>query len=116
MLILFDHCTPRNLRRHLSGHVIHTADELGWSTLRNGLLIARAESAGYELLITADQDIAYQQNLADRTIPLLVLTSNRWPLIRLHIQTIIDAIDSIGTGGYAVVEIRPITPEKGPGE
>lgn len=76
MRILFDHCTPAPLRRRLPGHTVDTAYELGWSTLLNGALLDLAEQRGYEILITTDQGIRHQQNLASRKIGLVLLLSN----------------------------------------
>lgn len=112
MLILFDHSTPRSLRRFITGHTIHVAEQLGWHRLANGLLIARAEEAGYELLISADQTIQYQQNLAVRKIAILVLMKNDWSLIRPHVEDINAAIDRIQPGDYVEIEISmPPLPE-----
>ena len=63
MLILFDHGTPKGLARALSGHTVHTAQAKGWDTLSNGALLTAAEEAGFELLVTTDRRIRYQQNL-----------------------------------------------------
>ncbi len=75
MKIFFDQGTPVPLRRHLPGHVIDTAYERGWAALSNGNLIAVAEQNGYELLITTDQNLRYQQNFAGRQLAILVLLS-----------------------------------------
>ena len=55
MKILFDHCTPRPLRRFLTSHNVTTADQHGWSTLRNGDLLNAAERNGIDIFITTDQ-------------------------------------------------------------
>ncbi|HSU66349.1 MAG TPA: hypothetical protein VLJ39_05740, partial [Tepidisphaeraceae bacterium] len=60
MKILFDQGTPAPLRRYLPGHHCSTAHEVGWSNLSNGDLLREAESGGFELLITTDQNIRYQ--------------------------------------------------------
>jgi hypothetical protein len=83
VLILFDHGTPKGLSRPLSGHTVHTAQSRGWDTLNNGALLNAAEEAGFELLLTTDRRIRFQQNLTTRRIALLVLTgSTRWSLVR----------------------------------
>ena len=82
MRILFDQGTPVPLRRSLNGHIVATAYELGWSTVTNGDLIRLAEQEGYELLITTDTNLRYQQNLRSRSIAILVLTTTSWPRIR----------------------------------
>jgi hypothetical protein len=60
---LFDQGTPAPLRQYLAEHTVSTVHELSWSTLTNGKLLASAERAGYELFISTDQDLRYQQNL-----------------------------------------------------
>ncbi|NJN16601.1 MAG: hypothetical protein HC822_10160 [Oscillochloris sp.] len=79
MKILFDQGTPVPLRRHLQAHTVTTAYEQGWASLMNGQLLAEAELAGIDLLITTDQNLRYQQNLHDRRIAILVLGSTSWP-------------------------------------
>jgi len=82
MRILFDQGTPVPLRRCLSGHVVATTYELGWSTVANGDLIRLAEQEGYELLITTDTNLRYQQNLKKRNLAILELSTTSWPRIR----------------------------------
>ena len=77
MLILFDHGTPKGLIRALAGHTVHTAQAKGWDTLSNGALLKVAEDAGFEVLVTTDRRIRYQQNLAVRPIALVVLKEAR---------------------------------------
>ncbi|MGK7888313.1 MAG: hypothetical protein AB4042_03200 [Leptolyngbyaceae cyanobacterium] len=72
MKILFDQGTPAPLRYYLPGHMIDTAYERGWSELSNGNLIARAEQEGYEVLITTDRNLKYEQDLTNRRIAILV--------------------------------------------
>jgi predicted nuclease of predicted toxin-antitoxin system len=64
MKLLFDQGTPVPLRKYLTGHSVATAYELGWSDYQNGELLALAEDNGFEALITTDQNLRYQQNLA----------------------------------------------------
>jgi hypothetical protein len=78
MRILFDQGTPVPLRDHLPGHITETAFELGWSTFENGALLAAAEDS-FDLLITTDQKLRYQQNLAGRKLGILVLMTTSWP-------------------------------------
>jgi hypothetical protein len=100
MLILFDQGTPAPLRHGLTGHVITTAYERGWSNLDNGELLAAAEGASFEVLVTTDQNLLYQQNLTGRRISIVVLPTTRWPIIRQHVQEIAAAINSIKPGQF----------------
>ena len=105
MRILFDQGTPVPLRRSLNRHVVSTAYELGWSTVTNGDLIRLAEQEGFELLITTDTNLRYQQNLSGRTMAILVLTTTSWPRIRAVVAEIQGAIDSIVSGAYTELPI-----------
>lgn len=105
MKILFDQGTPAPLRQHLLGHQVDTAYEQGWSTLTNGNLLRAAEQAGYQLLITTDQNLRYQQKLTDRQITILVLRSTSWPRIRLHVDEIRTVVSEMQTGDYREILI-----------
>ena len=105
MKILFDQGTPVPLRQHLVGHAVDTAFERGWSDLQNGELLDRAEVEGYQLLITTDQNLPYQQNLAGRRLAVLVLMSTSWPRLQRRIADIRAAIDGLGPGEVKEVAI-----------
>lgn len=103
MKIVFDQGTPAPLRRHLTGHSVATLAELGWSTLKNGELLAAAESAGFNLLVSTDQSLKHQQNLGGRSLAILVLLTTNWPRIQRNVHLVVDAVNAIGPGGYAEV-------------
>ena len=105
MRILFDHGTPFPLRGTLTGHSITRTQDLGWDRLSNGELLTAAEQAGFALLLTTDKNIRYQQNLAGRTIAILVLGTSQWPVLRLHVQRIADAVNAVTPGSYTEVVI-----------
>ena len=105
MKILFDNCTPNPIARSLSGHEVTFARQIGWHELKNGELIQRAEDAGFELILSTDRNIRYQQNLAGRKIAILVFGQQNWNLLRPHIQFVVDAVNAAIPGGYAEVDI-----------
>lgn len=105
MRVLFDQGTPAPLRRALRGHAVETAFERGWSTLVNGELLAAAEAAGFEVLVTTDMNLRYQQNLSSRRIAIVVLTSTSWPRIRAVSAAVAEAVDAGATVPYAEVVI-----------
>lgn len=105
MKILFDQGTPVPLRRHLPGHSVRTAYECGWSHLKNGALLDEAEQAGYEVLITTDRNLKYQQNLTGRQLAIVVLLSTSWPRIQLRIAEIQAAVTGIAPGDYLEIAI-----------
>ena len=100
MRLLFDHGAPVPLRNHLPHHAVETAYERGWHDLKNGELLARAEAEGFDALVTTDQNIRYQQNLAGRRIGVLVLMTTSWPRIRGDVTRVAHAIDDLHAGGY----------------
>jgi hypothetical protein len=106
MLILFDHGTPRGLIAALTGHNVITAQERGWDASDNGALLAAAEAAGFDLIVTTDRRIRYQQNLAGRRIGLVVLTgTTKWSRVRQHFQRIVAAVEAASAGSYVEIEI-----------
>jgi hypothetical protein len=105
MRILFDQATPLPIRQYLEGHWVRTAAQQGWDTLRNGDLLTAAEEAGFDVLLTTDKNMRYQQNLDHRKIAIIVLGQQQWPKLRLHIQRVIEAIQAAMPGSYVEVEI-----------
>lgn len=105
MRILLDQGTPAPLRRHLRHHIVDTAFERGWSGLRNGELLDRAESDGYELLITTDQNLRHQQNLSRKQLAIIVLLAASWPRIQRRVDEIQAAVDRVGPGVYVEITV-----------
>jgi hypothetical protein len=105
MRIVFDQATPVPIRSYLAGHTVRTAAEQGWDKLRNGDLLMVAEEAGFDLLLTTDKNIRYQQNLAGRRIAIVVLGLQQWPQLRPHVQRVVEAVNSAGPGSYVEVDL-----------
>jgi hypothetical protein len=105
MLILFDQGTPVGIRSALHGHVVRTAREQGWSALSNGDLLRAAEDAGFEVLLTTDKNLVYQQNLGTRKIGIVVLGKSRWSLIEPALQSVSEAVNAAKPASYTLVEI-----------
>jgi hypothetical protein len=103
--VLFDQGTPAPLRHHLSNHEISTAYELGWGNLMNGDLLQQAEAQGFEVLVTTDQNLQYQQNLASRKITVIVLSTTSWPRIQKVLPRVVDAINNVQANAYVEVLI-----------
>ncbi len=109
MRLLFDHNVPAPLRRLMPRCDISFADECGWSELTNGDLLAAAEAAGFDALLTADRNLRHQQNLSGRHIGLVVLSTNHWPTLRDNAPQVLAAVEGAGGGQYVEVELpRPI--------
>lgn len=105
MLILLDNNAPRGLVLALAGHTVTEARERGWASLKNGELLSVAEQAGFDVLVTADQNIRYQQNLRGRKIAIVVLTQLRWGLVRGRLTEIAAAVNAASPGSFIEVEI-----------
>lgn len=111
MKILFDHGTPRSIAHSLPGHEVIRAAQMGWESIGNGELILRAEAAGFDLLLSTDQNIRYQQDLRNRQIAIVVLSDQQWPNVRIHLEKIAFAINAATPGCYVEVDI-PLPPKK----
>jgi hypothetical protein len=117
MRVLFDQATPLPIRPYLLGHEIRTAVQEGWQTLKNGDLLAAAETAGFDLLLTTDKNIRYQQDLSERKIAIVVLGQQQWPRLRPHVRLVVEAVNLARPGSYREVEVpaepRPPRRERG---
>lgn len=105
MRILFDQGGPRGLAVSLRNHDVTEARALNWERVSNGALLTLAEDAGFNLLLTTDKNVRYQQNLADRKISIVVLGQSPWWLVRRHLDAIVAAVDAATPGSYAEVDI-----------
>jgi predicted nuclease of predicted toxin-antitoxin system len=103
--VLFDKNVPYGARHFLSNHQVETVDDHGWSRISNGELLKTAEAAGFQVVVTADQNIVYQQILVGRKIALVVLGSNIWPVVRNHETAITERVDAALPGSYAFIEM-----------
>jgi predicted nuclease of predicted toxin-antitoxin system len=106
MLVLFDNGTPRTLARYLiDHHAVTEARARGWEELDNGELLTVAEAAGFEVLVTTDKNLSYQQNLAGRKIAVVVLGKGRWSVVKPHVAQIVATVNAATPGSLAEVEI-----------
>jgi hypothetical protein len=106
VLVLFDNGTPRTLARYLiDRHLVTEARARGWGELGNGELLNQAEAAGFEVLVTTDKNLGYQQNLTTRKIAIVVLGKGRWTLIQPHVAEVVAAVNAAAPGSFAEVEI-----------
>jgi hypothetical protein len=105
MRILFDQGTPVPLGALLKKHSVTTVYELGWSQLQNGEPLKQAEGAGYEALVTTDQNLRYQQNLRERRIAVAILMATSWPRIDRHAPHVVARIDGLQVGAFVEIAI-----------
>lgn len=94
------------LRRFLPRHVVDTLFEKGWSEKDNGELLDLAEAEGYEVLVTTDQNIRYQQELTGRRIAIVVLLDTKWAIVRERAEEIAAAVDDVQPGEVREVSVR----------
>lgn len=106
MKVLFDANVPAKLRNHLPGHEVTRAQSLGWQRLVNGDLLQAAEGAGFDVMVTGDKNLSYQQNLKDRKLALVVLPTIDWGTLKsspVTLQAIGDAVDRSKPGSFRAV-------------
>ncbi|MBS1830857.1 MAG: hypothetical protein JST93_36520 [Acidobacteria bacterium] len=106
MKILFDTNVPAPLRGAFPTHVVVRTGELGWQALENGKLLTAAEQAGFDLVITCDQNIPDQQHFSRRKLALLVLPKNHWPTIRPFQKRIATMADFLQRGQVTWVDFE----------
>jgi predicted nuclease of predicted toxin-antitoxin system len=104
MRVLFDQGTPAPLRSFLTGHETMTAYEMAWSNLKNGELLAAAE-AQFEVMVTTDQNLGYQQNLSGRKLAILVLPTTSWPRIQGYAGKILAELNQMKSGEYRELQL-----------
>ncbi len=106
MRLLFDQGTPSPLRHHLRNHIVATTFELGWSKLQNGELLAAAENE-FDVFVTTDKNLSYQQNLKGRRLAIVVLPFASWPRLQTRLPEIVAAIDAATVGSFVALPMQP---------
>lgn len=104
MKILLDECVPWPMRKMLANHECSNPFRCGWNGVTNGQLLKRAENE-FDLFITADQNLRYQQNLSGRRIAILELSTNDLRRILAAESSIIKAVESLKESDYLQLEI-----------
>ena len=102
MKVLLDECVPRKFKESLPGHECSTVPEVGFAGKKNGELLALAEGAGFQVFLTVDRGIEYQQNLQPRTIAVVVLRTRSSQSAELlwHVPDLLQALESIEPGQF----------------
>ena len=100
MKVLLDECIPRKFKNSLSGHECRTVQEIGCAGTKNGALLSVAESKGFDVFLTIDKGVEYEQNLTGRKIAVLVIRpkSNRLADLQTHAPACIESLQTIGPG------------------
>jgi hypothetical protein len=93
--VLLDENVPHALRHHLVGHEACTAAYAGFAGLKNGDLLEATASAGFDVLLTGDRTLQYEQNLSRHNIAIVSLSAVSWPLIEPHVAKIAAAVNAV---------------------
>ena len=104
MKVLLDENLPHKLRGLLPGHEVMTVAFMGWGGLKNGELLKAAEDAGFDVFLTGDQILHYEQNVLERRLALLILSAQDWPIIKQNVAQIAAAIKDAKPGMVVVVD------------
>ncbi len=104
MKVLLDEQLPHRLRKHLGAHDVFTVDTMGWAGLKNGELLAVAEAEGFEVFLTGDKNLSYQQNLAGRRMAILTLSAIDFDILKANLSRIVVAMDRVKPGSFLMVE------------
>jgi hypothetical protein len=91
---------------------MRSAAQQGWETLQNGELLLAADAAGFEVLLTTDKNMRYQQNLAGRKIAVVILGRQQWPGLQPYIHLVVEAVNAAQPGSYLEVSLPPV-PKRG---
>ena len=117
MRLLLDQNMPQPLLRCLTPHDAEHAFHRGWAEMANGNLIAAAEAAGFDVLLTGDRRLRYQQNIGSRRIGIVICTPTFWHVVREHVPAILSAIERAGRGTFSELELpRPALVRRPPPE
>lgn len=105
MKLLLDECVTRYLKRDLVEHDVYTVDEAGFKGLKNGVLLARAADDGFDVLVTADQNVGHQQNVRTLRVAVLILAGRRnsYDALRPLIPQALEALKHIKPGDLVIV-------------
>jgi predicted nuclease of predicted toxin-antitoxin system len=110
--VFFDQNVPRRLAQFLTGHEVTRAAELGWEELKNGELLAQAELHGFDVFISCDRNLAYQQRVEDRKIAIVGLSTNNWPVMKEYTERIAQALNEAAPGRFRSVDCGTFAPRR----
>jgi len=114
MRCLLDENLPHKLRSGLSEFDSVTVQYAGFSGLKNGELLNAAEAAGFDILVTGDKTLEYEQNMKDRRIAVVALSAPHWQFVKDHVASIVTAIHGATPGSFTRVEVGRFVRNPGP--
>ncbi len=104
MKIILDENLPKALKRYFSAYEITTVQEQGWAGIKNGELIARIDGV-YDVFLTSDKNLKYQQNLTGRRVAIIELPTNRLKVLETLIDKILAEVESVSLGMYVQISL-----------
>jgi hypothetical protein len=108
MRILLDENVPEGVRNQLPGHEVKSVEEMGWNGIVNGKLLTLADAAAFDVMITGDLNIRYQNNLTPLRIAIVAISTTHWPTVRANFRVVRKAVESASSGTYRSVQLpRP---------
>lgn len=107
MKILLDECVTKKLIPFLKDHEVSTVSQMKWNGLKNGELISKVEQAGFEMLLTIDKKIKYQQNISKYNIIIVIINTSSSSIESLseYIPNLNKAIGSFEKGNFYFIEL-----------
>jgi hypothetical protein len=114
--VLLDEMLDHRLRKSLAMHEVFTVSYKKWNGLKNGELLRTAEDNGIEVLVTGDQSLRHEQNMAGRRLAIVALSSIEWRIIKKHLPKIVAAVDNARPGSFRVVDCGTFSRKKPPGQ
>jgi hypothetical protein len=102
--LLLDENLDHRLRGYLGGHEVSTASYMGWDGLKNGKLLDAAEADGFDVLLTGDQTLYFEQNLTGRKLAIVAMSSVEWRIVIDHLPQVVRAIDNAAPGTFQAVD------------
>lgn len=106
MRVLLDECLPKRLGRYLEGHDVATVPQMGWSGIKNGKLLQLMARELFDVFVTIDGNLPYQQNLAELPVAIITLVAinNRLPTLLPLVPAILDALATCESGDVIWIE------------
>ena len=108
MRVLIDECLPRQLKAWLIGkHDAVTVQEAGWANIKNGILLRLANEAGFDVFVTADKNMYFQQNFSGLRIAAVVIPSNRKLPVQKSVPAFLQSLEHVRPGQKVVMDLGP---------
>ena len=109
MRVLLDESVPWQIRPAFAAHTVETVQERGWTSVTNGELLRLAES-NFDVFVTADKNLKYQQNLSGRRLAILELSTNKRRIVEANLDLIKFTVDNMTAGNFISLTLTPLKP------